>query len=428
MNVDVCSRLIGRSSGPWIPLNLPSRGCLTENMGCNRLTISLVGIIFLLFASENNVGATASRGEASPSKPASKKSVSEYEIPQYPLPPRPASAPPPTMPFAVADTPRMNAFAPPSQHVNDFKVPGSYNGDKEKTKNPASTQLKPNARTGDIAYDEPPTTRNIVPPTAAPPGPGSDGTFEMRKDSVNPYCNFCMAYMLSFSHGLPNPCKAFPARSQEACKQVVAALSQQSEPARLVNGCIDRTSVLAKVKGPKACPPIVACNLIKAGNGMPMCGVVANSWGAWKDTNSDHLSTINPDPLPNALPPGRVSGASNPYCEICTFFMNLGGASMNKVENICMLMADSQQTDCLAVGAELKRNEDVHKIAKEGCIDTTGGVEKKVSPCPGTIACNLIRDTTKGPMCGGMLGEFGKTIDTAASPNPGEKSNLKGGS
>ena len=50
-----------------------------------------------------------------------------------------------------------------------------------------------------------------------------------------------------------------------------------------------------------------------------------------------------------------------------------------------------------------------------------------MSPCPGTVACNLIRDTTKGPMCGGMLGEFGKTIESAASPKPGEKSNLKGG-
>ena len=88
----------------------------------------------------------------------------------------------------------------------------------------------------------------------------------MRKDSVNPYCSFCMAYMLSISHGLPDPCRTFAARSQEACKQVVAGLKQQSEPARLLNGCIDRTSVLAKVV-----PPIVACNLLKAGNGMPMC-------------------------------------------------------------------------------------------------------------------------------------------------------------
>ena len=86
-------------------------------------------------------------------------------------------------------------------------------------------------------------------------------------------------------------------------------------------------------------------------------------------------------------------------------------------------MAESQQTDCLAVGAELKRNADVQKIAKEGCIDTTGGVEKKVHHVL-PVACNLIRDTTKGPMCGGMLGEFGKTIEIPASPKPGEKSNL----
>ena len=399
-----------------------------DNMGWNSLVVSLAGFLFLLFASENNVAAVASRGLAQPSNPTLKKATSEYEIPQYPLPPRPASAPPPTMPFAIADTSQMNAFAPPSQHVNEFKVPGSYNGDKEKMSKSESANLKPDARTGDIAYDEPPTTRNIVPPTAIPPGPGSDGTFEMRKDSVNPYCSFCMAYMLSLTHGLSDPCMGFASRSREACKQVVAALKQQSEPARLLNGCIDRTSVLAKVKGAKACPPIVACNLLKAGNGMPMCGVVANSWGAWKDANSDHLSTINPDPLPNALPPGRVSGASNPYCEICTFFMNLGGTEKFKsVNSICMLMAESQQTDCLAVGAELKRNADVHKISKEGCIDTTSGTETKALPCPGTVACNLIRDTTNGPMCGGMLGEFGKTIESAASPKPGEKSNLKGG-
>ena len=140
----------------------------TQWDGIHSLFFSLAGFLFLLFASETNVGATASRGLAPPSKPTLKKTI--YEIPQYPLPPRPASAPPPTMPFAIADTSQMNAYAPPSQHVSDFKVPGSYNGDKEKVSKSESANLKPDARTGDIAYDEPPTTRNIVPnsnPTGA---------------------------------------------------------------------------------------------------------------------------------------------------------------------------------------------------------------------------------------------------------------------
>ena len=393
------------------------------------MVITLLSSTMIIFLSSAIVQANTLRVEpnnkpsSSSSSDANKKpNPNEYDIPQFPLPPRPAGSPPPTMPFAVIETEHMNAFTPPSETRTRFKIPGSYNGDKKKDVNDdkgsndgdgagAAKGLNLNARMGDIPYDEPPTTRNMIPPTKLPPGSTSDGANELRKDSVNPYCNFCIAYMATINQGNGDACSKFPARSQTTCKRVVATLKLQNEPLRLKKGCIDRTGIMAKVRGPGQCPPIVACNLMRAGNGMPMCGIVINSWGAWKDSNSDHLSTINPNPLPNAMPPSKVSGASNPYCEICSIFMNYGAGTQKSNEEICSLMSESQTTDCLAVVKELKRNVDVSNILKEGCIDTTSGKGNKVNPCPGTVACNLIRDTTKGPMCGGMLEEFGKRID-----------------
>ena len=122
----------------------------------------------------------------------------DYIIPQYPLPPRPAASPPSTMPFAVIETEHTNAFTPPSETVNRFKAPGSYKGDKKPDGDgDGSKGLNQTARMGDIAYDEPPTTRNMMPLTALPPG--TDAPNELRKDSVNPYCNYCIAYMVSLN-------------------------------------------------------------------------------------------------------------------------------------------------------------------------------------------------------------------------------------
>ena len=42
-----------------------------------------------------------------------------------------------------------------------------------------------------------------------------------------------------------------------------------------------------------------------------------------------------------------------------------------------------------------------------GCKDHTGKKIEDAKPCPNEIACNLIVDSTGGPMCGSFPGQWG---------------------
>ena len=59
------------------------------------------------------------------------------------------------------------------------------------------------------------------------------------------------------------------------------------------------------------------------------------------------------------------------------------------------------------VSKSLKKNADVLKIVESGCKDHTGKKIEDAKPCPGEIACNLIVDSTGGPMCGSYPGQWG---------------------
>ena len=55
----------------------------------------------------------------------------------------------------------------------------------------------------------------------------------------------------------------------------------------LQKGCIDRTGEMAQIKGHKECPPLVACNLMEADNGTPMCGMIKGTWGEFRNVYND---------------------------------------------------------------------------------------------------------------------------------------------
>ena len=335
-----------------------------------------------------------------PNKPI-KSTVVDYKVPPFPLPPVPTASPPSTMPYANVDLRNENGFIPASV-ISSSKV----DIEKENQKLQAKENLE-------FAYDSPPMEAPSRTRVA-----GADGTMELRKDSTNPYCNFCVAYMRSkFGGGAAGEAvckKQFPSRSLGACTTIMKQLETQVNAGTVADlkGCIDRTGPMAIVKdGVKStCPPIVACNLIKAGNGSPMCGTVYNSWGMFKLPKQPHPDPEkNADPAPFAPPPSTYSGSGNPYCEMCELYINAGGKAgvTTSEEAFCTKnMATSQVTSCMSVIRQLKSNSLAEKMVSKGCVDLTGEKEETKTPCPGILACNLISDDSRGPMCGSALGQW----------------------
>jgi hypothetical protein len=352
------------------------------------------------------------RGNAFPSEPHPVPKIpsghsDDYTIPQYPLPPRPAMSPPPTMPFAQIDFQHMNGFVPPHSMVGKVNPQATLReGENTQDAQEADKASEPGSDIdgSNIPYEAPP----ITDAKSIGQTPGMDGTFELRKDSANPYCNFCIAFVNTNS--VEGACKQFPDRSQENCQAIVSSLASNADMSLIKkDGCIDRTGPMAIVK--KTCPGIVTCNLVKAGNGSPLCGTVFNSWGMYKQPNpSPHPSAKNVEPAPYAPPPSTLSGSNNPYCEMCAVYMNAADADRTNPTKLCESMSVSQQDQCLSVAKELRFNAKAKSIISKGCVDITGPKQSAVkTPCPGIVACNLMEDGSGGPMCGTALGQWGST-------------------
>eukprot|EP00944_MAST-04C_sp_MAST-4C-sp1_P004159 g4159.t1 len=325
----------------------------------------------------------------------------EYIIPQYPEPPVPALSPPSTMPFAIFDQEHSNAFEPPEQTV--------------KSANKLVEQAEERKRQGQspLEFQEPPLLE-----MSGPSGPAfrnrhtlhGEDNFLLRKDSANPYCEFCKATVVKLTTN-PNfdekqVCELFPFSSHKACHKVVKSLSSVPELKEIGNtGCVDRTSGMARIR--KTCPPLVACNIIATKAGIPMCGTVMKGWGNLvKDT------TANNNP-PYAPPPGlgSITGSTNKYCDLCTSIMSvLSVDSKMSEQKVCdVAVPASLQEPCLYVQGPLKQNEVFKQVMADGCIDTTdvtGPLKQKF--CSPYIACNLIGDASGSVMCGTQTGIYGK--------------------
>jgi hypothetical protein len=359
----------------------------------------------------------------------------DYQLPYYPLPPTPTLAPPPTMPFAKIDWPHENAFTPPSLTIKSASEAGLESG------------LEAGNLFGEAGQEASEAGWNV--PFEAPPLSESEtgdknvyrqhqGAGDNRKDSVNPYCQYCQAFMRTVVSGGANKddaCARFPKTSQATCKTVGATLELKDQAVTtLMKGCIDRTGEMPIIKGENECPPLVACNLMEADNGTPLCGMVRGTWGSFRvlknaegkpideqfpDGNLDTKYPLrqrnndfpNPDSLSAYAPPpglGAIPGASNPYCEVCMEVISVMQAKPEStVHDMCKLMPQSMYTECMWVAKPLKSNPDAKKIVETGCKDHTGKEIADAKPCPGEIACNLIEDSTGGPLCGTYPGQWG---------------------
>ena len=373
--------------------------------------LAVILVVILIQFYNNNVHAISLR-QAPPEPPpiptesddkesSGKTSTTDYKIPTYPLPPVAALSPPSTMPFAIFDQEHSNGFTPPSQTITAANKVMEQNK-QQHTKNGEG-----------VAYEAPPLME-----MSGPSGPAfsnrhtlhSVDNFLLRKDSVNPYCEYCKATMVklqsnaNFDEKLT--CALFPFSGHKTCHAVVKSLKEMAEIKSIqTNGCVDRTSGMASIK--KRCPPLVGCNIIKTNAGMPMCGSVVNGWG---NLVTDSATNNNP---PFAPPPAidAITGSTNKYCDMCRSLISVYYED-DKIapEKACQFAVPaSQQEPCMKVQEPLKRNIVFKQIMKEGCIDTTdvnGPLEQK--KCSPYIACNLIGDISGSVMCGTQRGILGK--------------------
>ena len=272
--------------------------------------------MFSVNGRRNKVAPGTTRAPTNPAQAGDQKGGSvkseEYIIPQYPEPPVPALSPPSTMPFAIFDQEHSNAFEPPEQTVK------------------SANKLVEQAEERKARTESPSVPRAAFVRNSGPSGPAfrnrhtlhGEDNFLLRKDSANPYCEFCKATVVKLTTN-PNfdekqVCELFPFSSHKACHKVVKSLSSVPELKEIGNtGCVDRTSGMARIR--KTCPPLVACNIIATKAGIPMCGTVMKGWGNLvKDT------TANNNP-PYAPPPGlgSITGSTNKYCDLCTSIMSV---------------------------------------------------------------------------------------------------------
>ena len=320
-----------------------------------------------------------------------------YVVPYYPLPPTPTVSPPPTMPYAYIDWEHENAFTPPSLKIESSSEAGLEAGSEA-----------PLGLAGEEASEA-----GIALPYQAPPMSESEtgvkhawrqhaGAGDNRKDSVNPYCQYCKAFMGTVMSGSANvdaACANFPKTSQATCKIVCKTLEMKEQAiVTLEKGCIDRTGEMPMVKGQKECPPLVACNLMEADNGTPLCGMVRGTWGEYRHVynaegkliNEQHadgnLDTKYPlkkrddifplgDDVGFSPPPSLnvIPGASNPYCDLCQEIMSiLQKTPESTVHDTCKMVPASLYTECMWVAKPLKVNPDALKVIEVGCKDHTG--------------------------------------------------------
>jgi hypothetical protein len=159
------------------------------------------------------------------------------------------------------------------------------------------------------------------------------------------------------------------------------------------------------------CPGLVACNILQADAGVPMCGERLRSWGDYVPEVAI-MHPINSDANPAheapafAPPPFLGAYEGNPYCGLCAELVNLAKSKgVEAGDEMCDYQPMSMRATCQTFWPKLKRNEDFLKAVEEGCTDVTG--KEKAEECPGLVACNTIRASSGVPMCGQAICQWG---------------------
>lgn len=234
----------------------------------------------------------AARGGASEGSGSAAHIPSEFRVLDlYPLPPSPASASPPAMPFANVDfdrEPLAGAMVVPPVPANSA---GSSEGSGS-SDGAGSSDAVSLAGEG-LPFETPPMD-----------GAPSEQRVEfdvhwLRRDSANPYCEMCKEVMnvMNENSGAAGDelCAHMPERAKRECGNMATMLRKNADVQFLLHGCVDKTGPLPIPKeqnwladtyplpyrtlNPEHCPGLVACNIVEAEDGGPICGKQLRSWG-----------------------------------------------------------------------------------------------------------------------------------------------------
>ena len=267
-------------------------------------------------------------------------------------------------------------------------------------------------------------------------------------NQANPYCRICQSVFNNMASGYKGDlCYNTPLNAAGDCQNVVKSMQNSKDVQLLLKkGCMDNTGTPAQSRLASKCPPVVACNIIEASSGAPMCGVKLRGWGDFvkgeakdrpirsslKDTWADGhvLGPGGSVEVNNFMAPGPGSAivGGNRNCDMCIDLFNsmqpkMAGAKAGKQENKlrrrlfsavndsphCSDQPNSLKAKCEDFIQFFEHNVDVKKLFAFGCIDktTTDPTEMEPGKCSGEVACNTIQDSNGGPMCGQMLGQIG---------------------
>jgi len=346
-----------------------------------------------------------------------------YEIPSYPLPPTPQNAPPPTQPFANVDLEMsVGAAPPPDIQIYD---PAPFAG---------SEVLKDDdVQDGSIGipYESPPSSSEAMAGAEAAQQSGQksvsmgvDPKVFLRRDSPNPYCDICVAH--SSQAYFDGGCAILPNSQQGTCKGIENFFKSNADWMTLTTtGCVDKTGP-TPIEGtaggdPMAkCPPLLVCNILSTEEGFPLCGERIRSWGDFLPDVAKNRP-VRPDmPIalqePNRFSPPPYLGVyeGNPYCEVCATIMNSkargdikdpANPTTEESLNVCVALPMSLRYLCMDYVPKLMASKDLENADK--CQDVTVQGQEDAK-CGGLAMCNTMLSKGGHPLCGSIVGEWGK--------------------
>ena len=258
-------------------------------------------------------------------------------------------------------------------------------------------------------------------------------------------------------------CEQQPLNVQRQCLLVAKSMKASRSVKDLLEGCTDTTGhydpqlqddnkpIITESNGVRAtpCPGVIACNILEAHSGAPMCGIKLRGWGdyfyeksignpirpsmmdTWPSDGYDTSLNGGPTSINFAPPPWSsitTNSADNIDCDLCvdTFTMmslkyphpseTSGGRRRRLLQAepptkslLCMNQPISMLPTCTRFVNAFTKNVDVTKILVDGCIDKTTNeiMQTESNGCSAEVACNVIRSNVGGPYCGRSLREVG---------------------
>lgn len=272
----------------------------------------------------------------------------------------------------------------------------------------------------------------------------------------NPYCRMCQTIFNDMESGkaltLAQACQRVPYNQQTECDEFAKMMVNNKDVKKLLAGCMDKTGANLGsndlgVKSEGKCPGVLACNIIEARTGLPMCGDKLRGWADYLPESAKAYGPVRPALRDNSnvaadghtlasnggvvrvnfAPPGAGSKivGGNPECDMCIDVFNalqrtvhagaklrrrlLGNEATTAGSAVCKGQPNSLKQKCEEFYAAFKENQDVKELLQFGCMDRSGTdpIEMDPGKCSGEVACNAIHHFHGGPMCGREFGVVG---------------------